>query len=719
MSGVTHLPPLRHDLKLLDEQADEYGDRRWLIFDPTQNRYFSIGRRALELLRHWREGAESGEFLQGLEEHGIAIEAQDLDELVVFLARNDLIRSRDTAGAERLVKRAQAGKRSTEATLLHNYLFVRIPLLRPDRFLGRTLPAVAWLYQRWVVMTVIALGGVGVFLVSRQLDAFIAFFRESLSAGGLIFYGISFVVIKILHEFAHGYAAKRLGCRVASMGLALIVLFPILYTDTTDTWRVRDRARRMGVVLAGLKLEIYIACLATFAWAILPDGQWRAAAFYLATTGWLTSALVNLSPLLRFDGYYFFSDWIGVENLQHRGFALGRWQLRRVLFGIDDPCPEHWDAHKRRTVLIYAYATWVYRFFLFLGIALLVYHLAFKVLGIFLFVVEIYWFIARPVIREMGVWWKRRGEMRFSPVRALVAVGIVGVLVWLAVPLPRQLSVPAVLEAERQAIYAPEPARVKGVAVAPGDSVVAGDVLLELASPALMAEQARLSVRRRAAEQALTAGEVSRGALPLLRDRLQDIVEREDAVNARLAALTLTAPMAGRIEGDRLPRVGEWVGADARLAEVVHPERLRIRALLRPEQLEQLDTTADARFHAAWPRRQDFAVTPDLRTVVPVERLPYPEMARGAGGPIAVAAAAGASGPAGGGAGNGAATTAGNGKPPLDGAHYLVAFTRASPASVPAATRQLGEVVMRSQPRSRLADGLRRVYAVLLRELQF
>lgn len=700
------MPALREDLKLLEEQADEFGEARWLIFDPAQNRYFSMSRRALDMLKNWRAGAEAAAYLQALNAQGIDVAADELDELVLFLARNDLILSRDTAGAERLVKRAQAGKRSTEAALLHNYLFIRIPLLKPDYFLTRTLPAVAWLYQRWVVAGVITLGVLGLFMVSRQWDVFLGTFRQSLSAGGLIYYGLAFVVIKILHEFAHGYAAKRLGCRVASMGLALIVLFPILYTDTTDTWRVRDRTRRMGVVLAGLKLELYIACLATFAWVILPDGQWRSAAFYLATTGWLTSALVNLSPLLRFDGYYFFSDWIGVENLQHRGFALGRWQLRRWLFGLDDPCPEQWDRQKRRTVLVYAYATWVYRFFLFLGIALLVYHLAFKVLGIFLFVVEIYWFIARPILREVRVWWERRADMQPSRPRLAALLVVSLLLLWLAVPLPRQMNLPAVLDAQRQSVFAPEAARVTAVFVQAGASVIAGEPLMQLEAPALSAERERLAIQRRAAEDALADAQMQRGALPLLRDRLADIEERERAINARLGKLIMSAPRSGSIESRSLPKVGEWVGNSSELLQVVETAAPRVRALMTPEQVEKLSDAASARFYAPWPNAQEFAVTPRIEAITPIDVLPFPELSKASGGSVAISVAPGR------------VSSQSQKRPPLQGAHYLVDFhLQEGLGSV--AKRQRGQIITKTKPRSLLADGARRVYAVLLRELQF
>lgn len=105
---------------------------------------------------------------------------------------------------------------------------------------------------------------------------------------------------------------------------------------------------------------------------------------------------------MRFDGYYLLSDYLDIANLQDRSFALARWWLREKLFGFGDPPPEHFPARTRRILMFYAYGTWIYRFFLFLTIALLVYHLFFKLLGIFLMGSS--WSGSSPV--RSGVSWR-------------------------------------------------------------------------------------------------------------------------------------------------------------------------------------------------------------------------------------------------------------------------------------------------------------------------
>ena len=64
-------------------------------------------------------------------------------------------------------------------------------------------------------------------------------------------------------------------------------------------------------------------------------GLFKSVAFFVATTSWVSSLLINISPFMRFDGYYVFADYLKVDNLQPRAFALAKWRLREILFGLN------------------------------------------------------------------------------------------------------------------------------------------------------------------------------------------------------------------------------------------------------------------------------------------------------------------------------------------------------------------------------------------------
>ena len=67
---------------------------------------------------------------------------------------------------------------------------------------------------------------------------------------------------------------------------------------------------------------------------LVPDGPVRTGLFVMASTVWVLTLAINLNPFLRFDGYYLLADLLGTPNLQQRSFALARWRLRELLFGL-------------------------------------------------------------------------------------------------------------------------------------------------------------------------------------------------------------------------------------------------------------------------------------------------------------------------------------------------------------------------------------------------
>ena len=125
-------------------------------------------------------------------------------------------------------------------------------------------------------------------------------------------YGVTLIGVKILHELGHGFTAKRYGCRVPTMGVAFLVMWPVAYTDTNEVWRLTSRRQRLHVAAAGIVTELAIALWATLLWVLLPDGPVRMGAFLLSSSTWISTLLVNASPFMRFDGYFLLADALHV-----------------------------------------------------------------------------------------------------------------------------------------------------------------------------------------------------------------------------------------------------------------------------------------------------------------------------------------------------------------------------------------------------------------------
>lgn len=644
VSAAPVLPALREELRLEAGPRQPDGAPSWTLHDPLRQRFFRLGWLEVECLRHWPLGTPAAVAEAVAATTTLAPEPAQVAALADFLAAQQLTRVAAT-GPARATRLAQARARTGAGRwLLHHYLFFRVPLLRPERWLGALAARLDWLYTRTTLYAALAALAAGLFLVGRQWDAFTGTFAYFFSAEGLLAWGLALGTAKVAHELGHALTAKRLGVAVPTMGVAFLVLWPVLYTDTTAVWRHPGRRARLAVGAAGMAAELLIAIGATLAWSFLPDGPVRSAAFVLASASWLTTLAINASPFMRFDGYYLLSDALDLPNLHERSFALARWQLRRWLFGLDGPAPEAFAPLRHAGLVAFAFATWAYRLVLFLGIALLVYHFAFKPLGIALMLVEIGWFVVRPLAGELHAWWRLRAVLRRQRRAWLSATLAAGLLALVVVPWRSTLELPATLEALRaQQIYTPEPARLRRLAVAPGGTVAAGDVLIELEQPDLAAELAATGHRVRALREWLRS-ETSGLAAPERQQRVaEELAGAERAelgLRERLARLTLRAPYAGRIAelADGLVP-GVWLGPRQPLAQLVAPGAARITALVPEDRLDAVAAAvadgAAARFYPDTPERTPLAGRTLALAPAASRTLERPYLASTHGGPVA------------------------------------------------------------------------------------
>lgn len=631
-----NLPPLREELRLLPAAANRDGSPAWMIHDPVCNRFYRIGWLDFEMLARWSLGSAQAVVRAIQSETTLAPDESDLQALAGFLERHSLLRIVSPSGVKGLSERAARQQTSTLTWLLHHYLFFRLPLAHPQAWLARIAPRLAWLYHPSTALVLLLLSLGGLFLAARQWDVFQTSFVDNLSAGGLIGFALALACAKALHEFGHALTATRHGVRVAHMGVAMVVLWPMLYTDTSESWKLANPRQRLAIASAGMIAELALAGLATLAWSLVADGPLRSALFFLATTSWVLTLAVNASPFMRFDGYFILADLVDMPNLHERSGNLARTWIRRQLAGLDEAWPEPLPARVRGALIGFALLTWLYRLGVFIGIAVAVYYMFFKALGILLFIVEIGWFIVRPVVTELREWRARQDTIPTLHKRAMVALPLMLVVAGL-IPWPGSLSGAGWLHAERQhLIHAPLAGRLLGL-TEPGP-VRAGQRLFEVESPELQLSMYRADGQRESRERELAGlaglpdGEQRRAQLQGQYDKY---AAEAVAFRDELARLQLTAPFSGMlVDVDPGLAAGVWVAPRQTLAMVIDPGSWVVEAFIPEADVDRIRPGATARFY---PAGQPFGVLRGKVMEVDSTRsttLPHPGLDASAGGPI-------------------------------------------------------------------------------------
>lgn len=597
------LPPLRQELALYPGPNTYSGEPTWSLHDPIRNLFFRLDWLSFEIIARWSLG-DPQRILECIEDDTpIQAEIEDIKLVLRFLLDNELLQPLGQEDTARLHQ--ERLKRNTHFIhwLIHRYLFFRIPLFKPDNWLKKTQKLASPLYSNsfiWLTLTALLFGLIE---ISRQWETFIATLVDLFSWSGAISFAIALLFVKLMHELGHAFTAKRFGCRVPTMGVAFLVMFPMAYTDVNEVWKLRSKRQRLLIGAAGINTELIIAAWATLFWTLLPDGPLRGAVFILATTTWVSTLIINASPFLRFDGYFLLMDWLGMPNLHQRAFALGKWALRKTLFGFNDDPPEILPKKHQRGLIFFAYTTWLYRLLIFTGIALLVYFSVPKPLGPILAAIELWWFIVQPVLKEMRAWLEQIHRIVKSQRIRWILVLLALTLTIILLPWDSRIHSQGLLIPENYfPLVSPEQAKLITIKAIPGKWVEKGEIVLELELPDLDYRKEITEARIQILRWKSTAAGVS--------DEFLEKIQTLEAERAKLKAelislqekksqLQIRAPIPGLFfpsNVDLHPNV--WIEQNENLGTIINPDAWQVITYLPESEIERIKHGDLAFFYA-------------------------------------------------------------------------------------------------------------------------
>lgn len=595
------LPQLREELNLFAGPPAADGSPTWHLHDPVRNLFFNIDWLSFEILSRWGM-TEIDDIINSIAENTpLTIDIDDINEIINFLLQNQLCRIDEPKDTTRLVEQHHAQNGSIWHWLMHHYLFFRIPLIRPDYWLSKQLSWVAFFYsKRFFQITLIALL-VGFIQCYRQWSQFVTTFVDTMSVSGILYYAIALVIVKTLHELGHAFTAKRKGCRVPTMGIAFLVMWPVAYTDVNESWKLQNKHDRLAIGAAGMVTELMIAAWAMFAWAILPDDNLKQIAFFLATTSIISTLLINISPVMRFDGYFILSDYLNIPNLHARSFALARWDLRERLFNLNETVPEVFSIARHRGLILFAWLVWLYRFILFVGIALLVYHFFFKLLGIFLFIIEIGFFVMRPIWHEMKQWYHRFPIIKQSRRSKISILVLLSFILLASIPWYTPVNSQGMLRTtEYFPIYPPGPAQISELNYEAGTHIEKGALIFNLDSPTLNSQIKRTEKQIENLNWQLAFSgmdETLRARQSIAKEELAALqAEQLGYLNER-KRYEISAPFSGVLVDPATDlKVGMWVNRQDRLGLVINPNRWQVEAYLSENDIHRVKVGDSAKF---------------------------------------------------------------------------------------------------------------------------
>ncbi|GAB5442952.1 MAG: efflux RND transporter periplasmic adaptor subunit [Fuerstiella sp.] len=470
-------------------------------------------------------------------------------------------------------------------------LFLKIPLVNPDRFLQRTQHLVAWMFTKSFALIWLLLIGLSASVVMARFDEIWQPLNGMLATRNLPFLWLSFVLLKIWHELGHGYACKVFGGYVPEMGTVLIAGTPAAFVDASSAWSFPQRWKRLVVMCGGMFFEslVFIPCV--FIWGFSSDPFWKSCAYQLVVMASVVTFFFNANPLMKFDGYFILSELIGIQNLRPRADARIKSLLAQYVVGVSTQ-PSR-DSRRVQSMLIaYGISATIYKFFLVISIAMVV-AIKFPMVGLALAVFHVALTVGGGAYRMMKYLLTSKET---KPVRGrarLVAAGVlVGLpLLSLVLPVPFGIVTEGIVAADSEFFLNADAAGEFDQAfVPPGTTVDTATPLLALQNRRL---QEQLSIARANLDDSIQRRQVLELLDPAEARRQQaEVQEWQQQVaelQHRVDALSVTSPSAGVVV--RLPRShdrGTFFREGDPLAVVVDGEPV-VRTWLNEDQIGSIE----------------------------------------------------------------------------------------------------------------------------------
>ncbi|MEW6349000.1 MAG: efflux RND transporter periplasmic adaptor subunit [Thermodesulfobacteriota bacterium] len=490
-------PKLRPDLEAFPQQEGP-GHRTVILKDPVSQKYFRLTEFEYRFLLAMDGTRSHSAVSTELSSRGYHYGLDDAREILTRATQAGLLLGTHFGTASFLLdlkRRLKSWKRSQRLSQIY---FLFVPLVSPDRFLGRTVDYVRWLWSPWFAgLACAALPG-AVYILATGWPSIQREFLFFFNLKHLVYLWVTVALTKLVHELSHAYVAKSFGLRVPAMGVAFLIFFPCLYCNTTEAWQLADRRQRMAISAAGVLAEAVIALCSVYVWHTTRPGVIHSLAFYLMGVSMVSTVLFNGNPLMKFDGYFLLTDYLRLPNLFQKSQGYLRYCFMNSILGISSIRDPSRTPRERWLFTLYGTAAFAYRMALYYGIVVAVYYRFDKTLGILLAALAFGLFVVRPIWRGSVGLYYRRSQIRPRLKGSLIIAGLlVCGSVILFVPVGGNSVFPCHVDAaSKQKLTVPMHTWVDSVLIREGATVKKGAVLFRLDTSLLRLNLAKQEVIR-------------------------------------------------------------------------------------------------------------------------------------------------------------------------------------------------------------------------------
>jgi putative peptide zinc metalloprotease protein len=609
---------MRPDLEVTTQQNQ--GRKYWVVKDPLALKYYRFEEPEFAILQLLDGRISLDEVRQQFERRFAPqqVTRGELNQLIGMLHRSGLLLADAAGQGVQLARRAAQRQQQLALAKLGNLLAIRFRGIDPDRWLSWLDGWCGWIFSAPAVVAALGLMLSALLLIAAEFEVFrsrLPAFHEFFAAQNWLALAVTLAVTKVLHEFGHGLACKRLGGECHEMGLMLLVFTPCLYCNVSDSWMIASKWKRAAVGAAGMYVELILASLATFVWWYSRPGLVSGLCLNVMFVCSVSTILFNANPLMRFDGYYILADLLEIPNLRQKASQLLSRKLAWWYLGLEQPHDPFLPARRQWLFALYSVASAVYGWLVTLSIFWFLYQLlepyGLKVIGQMLAAAMVATLLVVPLWRIVKLFQVPGRVDRVKKGRAILMLALTAAAIGavLLVPLPHYVPCRFFLQPRGATnVYVDVPGEVKRIFIA-GGAVEEGQPILELeniearaAEQSLISERDQLAARLDALRQQAHTDDEAHLDLAAARQALAALEEQLDQRREQNRRLIVRAPAAGVLlpavararEVSGTSTLPSWSGRplDVRNVGAYLPASTTIGRITQPQQLEAILTIA-------------------------------------------------------------------------------------------------------------------------------
>lgn len=539
--------------------------------------------------------------------------------------------------------KVEAPPNAAQALQKLNPFWIRIPFGRPDNLLKALQPVLGWLFSPVCTLLGVCLMVAAGLRLAADWDRFEAASSNVFATDNWLWLLVAWILLKGIHELAHGLVCQRYGGSVRETGVILAFFAPLAYVDVTSCWSFPSRWQRIHTAAAGMYVELILASVAVFTWGQADSLVMSHLLHNIIVMASLSTLLFNANPLMKFDGYYIMADLLQIPNLATQSAEAIQNLAGRLFLGLRKSAP----AVTGRNV-------WILRIY---GLAAMFWRLLISatllIAGSVLFHGAGLVLVAAGIVAWFGMPLFKLGKLvvnLFQNNPARLGRGAIALTAFLAVvggtmfglPVPFSTTAPGV-------VTLPEGCRVRSnvsgfidqVFVENGDTVAAGDLLLTLRNDEVSVKHADLllEIKQEQIRHQIAMKEHDAGAAVVAKNNLESLNDRLRETDEQLAALEVRAATSGTVIARNLDTLSNTYiheGDDLLVVDSQQQRELRISVAQEDYSLAKqlLSEQVPVRLGTRTP------TVGMLNRVIPraSRRLHEPALAATDGGPLAVTA---------------------------------------------------------------------------------